>query len=349
MLAERIFTINDQISQNLVLLHELDQRIIAESNPIERQKLVLDKEQTSQQTQKLQEEFNQLLKDAKDAGIRPNPPTNNNPDNPAAPKFPFLFLGVIGLVAILFAASLIFAFSQSDNARKAESTANSYLTRVVRAESNLTALARVTPNFTSAPPTMLPTATFAAPTQTVVAAKSLVADLDKKATEDTLIKNNIVERNSFVFTGSEKEGVQLLQLVGTKNLLNFKLEITFFHPINTTNWEYGISFRNNNGEYKLTIKSDTTWTLYSFNESVLVDSGIISNLNILPYGYNTIALYVNSNNGFLFVNDILVENRKLMPLKKLIQGSIILFATSLNLKNQPSVYNYSYLRIWSFD
>lgn len=93
------------------------------------------------------------------------------------------------------------------------------------------------------------------------------------------------------------------------DLLDFVASATFSNPYSTTtgSWDYGFFFRfkDSDNHYRLVVTSAQAWALRVRNassESTTVQQGELPDLDVSEGGSNTIQLYVQGEQGILFVN-----------------------------------------------
>jgi hypothetical protein len=106
---------------------------------------------------------------------------------------------------------------------------------------------------------------------------------------------------------------------------NFIVSITFVNPFDTSttgNWDYGIFFRDADGEaqYRLVILSNQTWTLIDSKTKRYVDSNASGSITSKGGEENTIWLIVSNEKAYLFINSVYMKS---LNVSRVLSGDIM--------------------------
>jgi hypothetical protein len=107
---------------------------------------------------------------------------------------------------------------------------------------------------------------------------------------------------------------------------NVMAEVTFTNPYAASQgaWDYGLVFRYGPGGYLgLSFFSDKVWAFYERvgDETDVIVDGELKNLNVGAGESNHIKLFVNGEEGLLYVNDTFVSRLDLSP--RTVSGDVI--------------------------
>lgn len=130
------------------------------------------------------------------------------------------------------------------------------------------------------------------------------------------------------------------------NIADFVLDVVFENPAlaSLNYWDYGIIFRdtNNNGYYALIISSESKWLLienFGAGKSTIISEGEIDQLNLEKKGGNHFTVLAIGENGYFFINNILVS--KLDLLSRQSPGDLS-FVTGYFVGNELDIYTIPY-------
>jgi len=141
---------------------------------------------------------------------------------------------------------------------------------------------------------------------TALAREAYLAEMMKKAQLVYGPKSGRIlhkEENGFIETLSASIGVR-----------NFITEVTIVNPYSASEgtWDFGILFRHggSNVQYRLVFQADKTWVLTNHIGSAdgkVVAEGSISSLKTGAGDANTIRLYAIEDQGYLYFNDVFID------------------------------------------
>jgi hypothetical protein len=106
------------------------------------------------------------------------------------------------------------------------------------------------------------------------------------------------------------------------NIENFIAEVNFHNPYaaSTAAWDYGFMFRDTgwNDQYRLIIDSSKRWylKLRSGDDTSLIDSGRLQNLNLGEGESNQITLLCQNGTGYFLLNDVPIARLDLSAKKE---------------------------------
>jgi serine/threonine-protein kinase len=115
-------------------------------------------------------------------------------------------------------------------------------------------------------------------------------------------------------------------------LADFVAEATFFTPYSRLegSWDFGFMFRDmdTDDQYRLAIESNGLWSLGNRvgDDFELVDEGEVDNLDTSVGGANTLLLYAQGDDGYLFLNGEFIAR---MDLAQRLEAGEIAVATGL--------------------
>lgn len=106
---------------------------------------------------------------------------------------------------------------------------------------------------------------------------------------------------------------------------NFIISITFINPFDTSttgNWDYGIFFRDadDEGQYRLVILSNQTWTLIDSKKKSYIDSNASQSITSKGGEKNTVWLVVSGEKAYLFINGVYMRS---LNVSRVLSGDIM--------------------------
>ena len=196
---------------------------------------------------------------------------------------------------------------------------------------------------------------FAAPTSIAIAEAGQVLEKIRETAGDNLDQLDI--SNAKLVYGPRNDtltqGPFDFIVVDNSNLTvqNFIASIEFINPYDkskTGAWDYGILFRDRygNNQYRLTILSDQSWSLYDADASKNIYSSYDKRITVKAGDKNSIWLIVSGSKAYLFINN---EYIKTLDVSTRIIAGDVSPATGLyfgNLKD-GKVTEYQNFSVWS--
>ncbi len=133
-------------------------------------------------------------------------------------------------------------------------------------------------------------------------------------------------------------------------LQNFVAEVEFVNPYGADvgPWDWGLAFREVEGEYWLIVESDSTWTLIDRrpDDDYYIDEGDLGDLLLTGAGEaNKLSLIAVDNQGYFFLNDELVAE---LPLDDRLDSGNVEVVTAFFTGNEVPGYStlYNEFTVW---
>jgi serine/threonine-protein kinase len=228
----------------------------------------------------------------------------------------YLWIGIVLILVLCFGAigtPVGWAIYQRQVDDKATADAREQAT-MLEGE-NLTSTANVRATMTSR---MRATSTaraleVARATSTAQAKKIATAQALEAHVANIITKRTLVYGPTSGYLVHNEDDEKIAYEAASGNQKNFIVEVRFANPfpISEGSWDVGIVFRSTkDGQFRLVIKSDGSWKLYSIEEDVNVPAiakGKFTALDIKEGGSNWIRLICQDSWGVFYINGTVVD------------------------------------------
>lgn len=265
-------------------------------------------------------------------------------------------LGVIGLIAlcvIMALATGYWVFRSQSNVATQTANAEIQLTTEARVRLTSTAQELEISGVNSTEQARVTAAARAASTATaqagiLITSQAVDSYLQKTLDNRTLVSGPV---DGKIPHNAEDSLISVHQ--EPADLRDFVVEANIFNPFSPTDgtWDYGYLFRHeeSNRHFRLIIRSDKKWVLLNNTgdpDGVILQDGDIPGLRTGEGESNFVRLIAEGNQGYFYVNDLLVS---LLDLSARTNSGGILIATGLYLGNEITgkSTDFTQYTVWS--